>query len=82
MAEPFFWEERGAWYVNLTKSNGKRGQVKLHAVKKKAFAIWKEMDPHLSATDPLVASVADDWIGASRRVFGPIRTSPSYLLRR
>ncbi len=64
MAEPFYWEERGAWYVNLTKADGKRGRVKLHRTKKKAFEMWKEMDPHLSATDPLVASVADDWIGS------------------
>lgn len=63
MAEPFFWEDRDAWYVNLTKASGKRGRVKLHRTKKKAFEIWKAMDPHLSATDPLVASVADDWIG-------------------
>ncbi len=29
MAEPFFWEERGAWYDNVTKPDRKRGRVKL-----------------------------------------------------
>jgi integrase len=63
MSEPFWWEERQAWYVNLNKANGKRGRVKLHATKKRAFELWKAMDTAKAATDPLLAAISDEWIG-------------------
>lgn len=45
MAEPFFWEERQAWYVNVTKPNGKRGRLKLHKTKSKALQLWSPRSP-------------------------------------
>jgi integrase len=63
-AEPFYWEARNAWYINIRMPDGKRVKRKLGDTKKAAFDAWKRMLKNGVAPkeNPSFLLVATKWL--------------------
>jgi integrase len=64
MRKPYFWRQRGAWYVNTTDGR----HVRLHEDEKKAHLLWAEMQATENPDSPTVQFfvLAENFLGWSK----------------
>ncbi len=81
-AQPFFWQARNAWYINVVV-NGKPTKRKLADTKSKAFDVWKS---HLKTatenkSNPMFLTVGTQWLEVQADRFTREEVSKTWLAR-